>query len=978
MKILTACLFLVLSSVLTQAQWPVGNHIILNGSSQYLDGTTPASSPNWAIFEMRHNSIRMSHGTDQVIFDMAGFGTLYLRTTNNLEFDPVVADGTVSVSVGSLTSGWMWRVQYDNQHLRYELQAWDLRGLNTVSATATTTNTSLNLNSRAMRVGAKLDGTLHCQMDVDFFRWAGPFSGRGGSYSVGQSYTPFPIYSWLSYARVPLGFQFENNLTNTCSGQSECLSMTLTATGSPTYAANSNTQPVAVGEDRTGQAKGRILLNGTGSYDYESGNLSDTLSVNWACVSSTGTACGSLTIRDPSEQSTFVDGAVGAGTYTFSFTVTDGSTTHADSTVTVAVVAVSANAGSDINCYVDEPCLIDGSATTGHDKVTLDFGDGSPSTRLKKALHQYRSTGAKTVTLTAYDAQTSPASSVDTATITVSARPTANAEDTEDLTDSGNANFVSTTQCTTDPTGNRTKLQNAINIAAGRNTDQQKVIVRANNGSGTQCEYRGQIAIPNATGSAQILVESSAAASLPVSHKRVCSTNGVCSSADLLVMPKLVANAVNTPAIKTASGTNVGFIKFRGFHIDTTITQDGEMIQLGNMETDDTTTEIPSDIIFQHCVIRPTDEPGGSVKNGITANADRVTVTDSVVGPLSYDGVETHAIVSYSSQGEMLITNNFLSVGSVEIFFGGAASPIEGTTPTNMKVWENHLYKNPAWKSTHPSYDGKNRVVKNLFEIKNGAGVQLMGNVFENIWSQAQSGQAMTFADAMDSGDWWQQEDVDIAWNYIKNAEQCVQAFRGRDYDHIIAMKRFVFRQNMCELNADSSYFIGIGPGPQEVRIEHNTARQPGGTRTAQMTQWPRAAGFIYEDNIADHATYGFFGDGATCLVNCSRVDGAYLPGSIGRNSMAIGGSSGEYPSSSGWVFPATEAAVNFTNAAGKVWSLLATSPGYQTASDGTDMGVNWTALLAATAHSVDGDWTGAVTITICKWSNAPTVCVTQ
>ena len=44
----------------------------------------------------------------------------------------------------------------------------------------------------------------------------------------------------------------------------------------------------------------------------------------------------------------------------------------------------------------------------------------------------------------------------------------------------------------------------------------------------------------------------------------------------------------------------------------------------------------------------------------------------------------------------------------------------------------------------------------------------------------------------------------------------------------------------------------------------------------------------------------------------------------------------------------ASEVAMNYSNLSKKVYKLTPSSPGYQAASDGTDVGVNWDQLLSA------------------------------
>lgn len=959
---------LLLVSVPAVAQTPPGSHVTLNGTSQFLSGTTPTGSRLLREVSSRMTSARIGHATDQVLFDWTGVGTLYIRAvsggTTNLQFVPANGTGTTTVNITAFSTGFIYRFRFDDvgPNLAYILEAWDARGdpktvvsANVVASVASIT--SIDPNNRAFRIGAKLDGTLHLQANIDFWRWHDqwiphyPVPGAFG----GQS--PYPTFGknwqacWLINGNENwIDYRFENNLDNSGS-----LAAVLTPTGSPTFGANSNTKPTAVGEDLTGVAKGRIPLSGTLSYDYDGSalvptTLSNTLSSNWTCVSAPGAGCGALTIRQPSRLFTWVDGATATGTYTFTFGVTDGSLTDTD-TVTITVISVSASVG-DTNCFVDEPCLIDASASAGWDSIRVDTGETIPGSSLKydmlipKSVHRYHAPGTYTVTVTASDAQPAPTTVTDTGTVTVIARAEANAANTEDLTNASNPNHISAANCTGDPAGNRTKVQAALDIARNRNTVPQKVIVPAG------CRADGLVTLKVPVGNEYITWQTSG--TLPVSHKRI-------TAAEAGQLFTVRGTVVNDGAVTTQ--TSAHHYKLRGLRLQAGVNQFA-ILNLGQPSTEDTAAEIAHHFIVQHCIIEPTNEFSLNVQNGMINNANDVSVIDNHFAAMSSSGIESHNYLSYSNEGRHVVNNNFMGGASINFFYGGAMTTVRGMVPSDIENRENHLFKPLEWKPSHPSWDGKRRGNKNPWELKTGSNVVTRGNRLENNWTDAQQGIGAFLQATCDSGNWASARNLDWSYNYILNSEQGVE-FRGSEYRGTIQSEKAWFYHNLLEgLTVRAYLFLQAS----KIRMNHNTALSVN-NQTGIMDGEMRSPGIIYENGIGFEGTFGWFGSGFSTGTASFNV---YFPGFIFRDSLQVGGSSSRYTSPvSGFQFPVSQAAVGFTNPAAGIWSLGASSPFKGDGNDGTDPGVNWDDLQAHLLHTVDGNWDAAPAVTRrCRWAS--------
>lgn len=204
---------------------------------------------------------------------------------------------------------------------------------------------------------------------------------------------------------------------------------------------------------------------------------------------------------------------------------------------------------------------------------------------------------------------------------------------------------------------------------------------------------------------------------------------------------------------------------------------------------------------------------------------------------------------------------------------------------------------------------------------------------------------------------------------------------------------------------------IELTAGPMNVTIRHNTIAPPlifssqrtsikqycgvadnpsngaimntdGVTRTGDWTACTQGnnganlsgkiPNFTVTDNIiwTNSSSFGPWGSSTvsggsllkcdrTDFDNATRVDGSatgawhhnILVGSVGT----LGGSNcdmnvipGTQVLSTGSQVVASEAAMDYSNLSKKVYKLTPSSPGYQAASDGTDVGVNWDALYAS------------------------------
>jgi hypothetical protein len=104
--------------------------------------------------------------------------------------------------------------------------------------------------------------------------------------------------------------------------------------------------------------------------------------------------------------------------------------------------------------------------------------------------------------------------------------------------------------------------------------------------------------------------------------------------------------------------------------------------------------------------------------------------------------------------------------------------------------------------------------------------------------------------------------------------------------------------------------------------------------------------GFQFTNNVLKHNAYGIKGSG-TSVGNGTIAK--YFPNGLFVGGLYIGGRASSYPA--GNYFPSTVSAVPFVDYAGEDYRLSPASIYLGLASDGTDPGVNYSALAFGVAQ---------------------------
>ena len=492
------------------------------------------------------------------------------------------------------------------------------------------------------------------------------------------------------------------------------------------------------------------------------------------------------------------------------------------------------------------------------------------------------------------------------------------------------------------PSGHMIRVSAGEDVQAALNSAQRGDVIELQAGA----TFTGNFTLPNKSGTGWIHIQSSALASLPPQGTRV-------SPAQASLMPKLVSSNTN-PVVSTASAAH--HYRFIGIELTTTWASTSPTLQnLVVLEAPGGNTalsQVPTDLIFDRCYLHGT--PTGSVRRGIALNSARTAVVDSYVSDFHDSVNDSQAIVGWSGPGPFKIVNNYLEAASENLEFGGMDPRIENLVPSDIEIRRNHLFKPLSWKVGHPTYAGIHWPVKNLFELKNAQRVLVEGNLFENNWLDAQNGFGILFTVRNQDGTapWSVVQDVTFTNNIVRHSGSGVNIF-GYDNNHPSQqIQRILIRNNLFEDISGPAWggpgrLVQMLDGTANVVIDHNTAFQSGDFLGAFLVGGNRPhTGFVFTNNIAPNNQLGL--NGQNTAGNPQLTLRTYFPGAVFAKNVLVSGKPSDYASEN--FFPALLHDAGFLDLRAGNYRLAVSSRYKKAGTDGNDVGVDFEALLSASA----------------------------
>jgi hypothetical protein len=327
--------------------------------------------------------------------------------------------------------------------------------------------------------------------------------------------------------------------------------------------------------------------------------------------------------------------------------------------------------------------------------------------------------------------------------------------------------------------------------------------------------------------------------------------------------------------------------------------------------------------------------------------------------------------------GPYKIVNNFLEASGENILFGGGAAT---TTPTDIEIRRNHLFKPMIWKPGEPGQvvgaSGRPFIVKNHFELKNGQRVLFEGNLLENVWGGfSQSGFSILLTPKSQNNrcPTCRVTDVTIRYNLIRNVGSVFQLANvpADAGGSATAGERYSIHDLLVE-NVHEKDYQGFGlfamvlsnsPPLRDVRIDHVTAFVPKAIISIFNRNEQKISGFTLTNNVLGSGQERQIGTAGGGPDNCAYQPDKQGPAGVLKScfekptithNMIVGGTT--WPSGNLTPKDAHAAGIRESREGGgfrlcrQKQDGCQKSPGAGSASDGKDMGADLDAIEKAIA----------------------------
>jgi hypothetical protein len=393
------------------------------------------------------------------------------------------------------------------------------------------------------------------------------------------------------------------------------------------------------------------------------------------------------------------------------------------------------------------------------------------------------------------------------------------------------------------------------------------------------------------------------------------------------VMARLQAPAGTTPILAAEDGAShyrlVG-LEFAG----NAMTPGATLVQIGRLDMK-LASQTPADITFDRVYVH--GDPAGGGHRGLELNVANGQVINSYISGFWEVGRDSQAIAIFDGPGPLLVQNNYLEASGENFLAGGHDPPLMDVVPSDLTISGNYFFKPLAWQSAHRGS------VKNLFELKNARRVHIFDNVFENCWTDAQSGHAVVFTVRNEDGaaPWSTISDVTFEYNLVRNAAGFALNILGLDDRPGIASVQAVnlVVTNNLFLRVNAGVMVANAPRPSTfahntmLGIQNTFLSMPGATNP----------GLTFSNNVVAGGLYGIAGNGQAGMGLPSLNQGA--PGAVMRANVIEGNSERtlQYP------------AGNYSLPAGGLASVLGPNHRYigrDKSTDGAPVGADIAGLL--------------------------------
>jgi hypothetical protein len=284
--------------------------------------------------------------------------------------------------------------------------------------------------------------------------------------------------------------------------------------------------------------------------------------------------------------------------------------------------------------------------------------------------------------------------------------------------------------------------------------------------------------------------------------------------------------------------------------------------------------------------------------------------------------------------------------------FGGADPKAPALSPADIEIRQNHLFKPLSWKADDPSFAVIQWTVKNLLELKNAQRVLVDGNLLENNWPQAQNGTAVVFTPRNDgTAPFSAVRDVTFTNNRVRNVSGGIGMQGFSEGAPTQQLQRVLVRNNLWE-GPQGTFVLMVGP-IDGVKLDHNTALGMNRSAIFAAGNAPNS-GFVLTNNLLGFGSLGIAGDSVRSGLQALSV---FFPGALVQGNVLIGLGDGgnqldNLPPSNFVELNLLD--VGFIDPATGDFRLSELSRYHLAGTDGTDIGVDFAALILALAAGID------------------------
>jgi hypothetical protein len=320
-------------------------------------------------------------------------------------------------------------------------------------------------------------------------------------------------------------------------------------------------------------------------------------------------------------------------------------------------------------------------------------------------------------------------------------------------------------------------------------------------------------------------------------------------------------------------------------------------------------------------------------------NGAYIAVLDSYISDFQEVGADSQGLGAFNATGPFQIRNNYIEAAGENVMFGGADSYAPELVPADIEISNNYFFKPLSLIPTKYT-------VKNLLEFKAAQRVLVAGNTFENNPLKAQTGFAVLITPRNQGGNapWSVTSDIAITDNVLINVGSGINVSGGDNLHRSLRTEKILIRNNVIGVTglngADGRSFQFVGGGT-DFTIDHNTiintASPPACCSDLVATAGrgpPMVNNFVFTNNLSTRTRYGFFGSGVG--EGTPALNAGFTSWTFSKN-VIVAAKASLYPT--GNYFPATLAAVQFTNYSAGGYGLAAGSPYKNAGTDGLDIG---------------------------------------